>query len=142
MCGKRYYEWEISGFQITFKWNYCECYKLQKFLSSVKFLSSLVFRKLPRFFVSDSQLQADNNWTNVAYFSFQLTGTKFTFFTSSHGKDFQILIFLIFFYLCTVHIVTFTLLKDQFMHLFRHFYIHIKTPERLFKMFHKSVIYK
>jgi hypothetical protein len=31
--------------------------------------------------------------------------------------------------------------KDQLMHLFQHFYIHIKTPERLLKMFHKSVIY-
>jgi hypothetical protein len=36
----------------------------------------------------------------------------------------------------------FTLLKDQLMHLFQHFYIHIKTPKRLLKMFHKSVIYK
>jgi hypothetical protein len=35
-----------------------------------------------------------------------------------------------FFYLCTVHVVTFTLLeKNQLMHLFQHFHIHIKTPE-------------
>jgi hypothetical protein len=29
--------------------------------------------------------------------------------------------------------LTFTLLKDQLMHLFKHFHIHIKTPERLLK---------
>jgi hypothetical protein len=29
--------------------------------------------------------------------------------------------------------ILFTLLKDQLMHLFQHFYIHIKTPERLLK---------
>jgi hypothetical protein len=32
-----------------------------------------------------------------------------------------------------VHVVTFTLLKDQVMHLFQHSYTHIKTPERLLK---------
>jgi hypothetical protein len=36
----------------------------------------------------------------------------------------------------------FTLLKNQLMHLFQHFHIHIKTPESLLKMFYKSVIYK
>jgi hypothetical protein len=34
------------------------------------------------------------------------------------------------------------LLKNQLMHLFQHFHIHIKTPERLLKMFYKSIIYK
>jgi hypothetical protein len=38
-----------------------------------------------------------------------------------------------FFFFFTVHVVIFTLLKDQLMHLFQHFYIHIKTPERLLK---------
>jgi hypothetical protein len=42
------------------------------------------------------------------------------------------------FYLCTVHVVTFTLLENQLIHLFQHFHIHIKTPERLLKMFHKT----
>jgi hypothetical protein len=53
-----------------------------------------------------------------------------------------VILFFFFFYfiyliylfkLCTVHVVTFTLLKDQLMHLFQHFYIHIKTPEILLK---------
>jgi hypothetical protein len=46
-------------------------------------------------------------------------------------------------YLCTVHVVTFTLLIDQLMHLFQHFHIHIKTPERLLKTFYNaSYIFK
>jgi hypothetical protein len=40
---------------------------------------------------------------------------------------------LFYFYLCTVQVVTFTSLTDQLMHLFQHFYIHIKTPETLLK---------
>ena len=92
MCGKSYYEWEIPDFQITFQWNYPACYELQKFLSSVKILSSVAFRMVLRVCVSVSELQADNKWKNVAYFSFQITGTKFTFFNDSHRKCFQILI--------------------------------------------------
>jgi len=59
MCGKRYYEREIPDFQITFQWNYPACYELQKFLSSVKILSSISFRIVSRVCVSDSELQAD-----------------------------------------------------------------------------------
>jgi hypothetical protein len=61
-----------------FQWNYPACYELQKFLSSVKILSSVAFLMVPGVCVSDSELQADNNLTNIAYFSFQLTGANFT----------------------------------------------------------------
>jgi len=62
MCGKSYYEWETSDFQITFQWNYFAYYELQKFLSSVKILSSVAFRMVPRVCVAGSELQTDNNW--------------------------------------------------------------------------------
>jgi hypothetical protein len=35
--------------------------------------------------------------------------------------------------LATLRHAYLSLLKDQLMHLFQHFYIHIKTPERLLK---------
>jgi hypothetical protein len=75
------------------------------------------------------QLETVVNRLNIrhAFYPYTIDSIQFIFFLQKY---------------LYLRFILFTLLKDQLMHLFRHFYIHIKTPEKLLKLFYKSVIYK